>query len=138
MFPVYRWEAHLSALSRQVAATSPRKQRVQAEVIDANSNVLNSTTLYGEQKESLYLEDDSTKNTIVWGPFDALTTVELSFSSLDSDTGDWEPSSVESDKIKEASSILLSVEALQWRVAVAFYQRSSDSDYIGMPSIVHW
>lgn len=93
---------------RYQVATSACKQKVQAEVKDANSNVQSSASFDGVQKESLYLEDDSTKKTIIWGPFDAETSVELSFSHQDSDTDDWEPSSVKSDKIKEASSILLS------------------------------
>lgn len=67
-----------------------------------------SAAFDGVQKESLYLEDDSTKKTIVWGPFDAQMTVTLSFYHQDSDTDDWEPSSVKVDKMKEASSILSS------------------------------
>ena len=107
IFRIFTWEAHRSALSRQVA-TSARKQKVQAEVKDANSNVQSSASFDGVQSESLYLEDDSTKKTIVWGPFDAQTTIELSFYHQDSDTDDWEPSSVIDDKMKEVSSILLS------------------------------
>jgi len=85
-------------------ATSARKQKVQAELKDANSNVQSSASFDGVQKESLYLENDSTKKTIVWGPFNAQMTVELSFSYQDSDTDDWEPSSVKGNKMKEHST----------------------------------
>lgn len=85
-------------------ATSARKQKVQAALKDGNSNVQSSSSFDGVQKESLYLENDSTKKTIVWGPFDEQMTIELSFFHQDSDTDDWEPSSVKSDKMKEHST----------------------------------
>jgi hypothetical protein len=74
--------------------------------------VQSSSSFDGVQKESLYLEDDSTKKTIVWGPFDEQMTIELSFSHQDAGKDDWEPSSVKSDKMKEASSILILLKHL--------------------------
>ena len=112
----FRRETHRCASSPQVA-TSAYKQKVQAELQDANSAVQSSSTFDGVQKESLYLESDSTKKAIVWGPFDAQMTLKLSFShqdddsdSDDSDTDDadepsWVASSVIVDKVKEASNI---------------------------------
>jgi hypothetical protein len=89
-------------LSRQVA-TATCNQKVQAELKDADSNVKSTSLLDGVQKESLYLEDDSTKKTIIWGPFDEQMTVELTFSHKNPDTDDWDPSSLNVDKMKEVS-----------------------------------
>lgn len=72
-----------------------------------------SSIFDGVQKESLYLESDSAKKAIVWGPFDAQTTVKLSFSHQDDDDSDdgddpsWTSSSVIVAKMKEVSRILL-------------------------------
>ncbi|EDR10661.1 uncharacterized protein LACBIDRAFT_293663, partial [Laccaria bicolor S238N-H82] len=93
------------ALSRQVA-TSARKQKVQAALKDGNSNVQSSSSFDGVQKESLYLENDSTKKTIVWGPFDEQMTIELSFFHQDSDTDDWEPSSHSTNDLQTAISLI--------------------------------
>jgi len=98
--------AHHNVLSCQVA-TSTCNQKVQAELKDADSNVQSTAVLDGMQKESLYLEDNSTKKTIVWGPFDAQMTVELAFSHQNPDTDDWDPSSIKADKMKEANDIFL-------------------------------
>lgn len=96
-------------------ATSAYKQKVQADLQDTNSAVQSSSTFDGVQKESLYLETDSTKKAIVWGPFDAQMTLKLSFSHQDSDSDSsdsddadepsWVASSVIVDKMKEASDI---------------------------------
>ncbi|KIJ95040.1 hypothetical protein K443DRAFT_134551 [Laccaria amethystina LaAM-08-1] len=87
-------------------ATSARKQKVQAELKDGNSNVQSSSSFDGVQKESLYLEDDSTKKTIVWGPFDEQMTIELSFSHQDSGEDDWEPSSHSTNDLQTAISLI--------------------------------
>ncbi|KJA20475.1 hypothetical protein HYPSUDRAFT_43178 [Hypholoma sublateritium FD-334 SS-4] len=97
-------------------ATSTHKQKVQAELRDANSAVKSASTFDsdGEKKESLYIEADNTKKAIVWGPFDAQTTVTLSFSHLDDDDDDsdggddaepsWTASGVVVAKMKEHST----------------------------------
>lgn len=105
-------ETQRSTLFRQVS-TSESKQKVQAELQDGNSDVQSSASFDGVQRESLYLEDDSTKKAIVWGPFDAQMTVTLSLCYQDSGTDDWKPSIVNVHKMKEASCTFYCVKTLQ-------------------------
>ena len=88
-------------LTWQQLVTVTWSQKVKAELIDSKQTSKATVFFDGVDKESLYLDSDSSTKSITLGPFVEQMTVELTFYHKTGVGASWDISVVKTDKMKE-------------------------------------